>query len=315
MKNTNLAIAIPTFNRAEIVKENFLLMIDEIRKFSVPIYFSDDSSDDETQKFFLDLHNRYPYTYYRRNKPSLGHDKNCISTLMYPEEDYIWYLGDAKIIQPGGIERVLMHINKYSPSFIAINSIGRDLKIENKLYIDGNILLKDLGWHLTLTGATIYSKNLVNQIKLSDISKYSNFPQFAIIFNGFAAGNCNLYWDNEKLIDNNIHNMKSYWWKNPFKTFITDWTSCVNNLDNMFLTENKEIATVSHSIRTGVFNFRSLLRYRYKGSFGYGEYIQYFEMLKKHSNVSIFIIAIIAIIPRFILSGVMLSRNKNSVLF
>ena len=45
MENKVLSISIPTFSRPEILRENILLMLPEIREFSVPIYISDDSLD------------------------------------------------------------------------------------------------------------------------------------------------------------------------------------------------------------------------------------------------------------------------------
>jgi len=106
MKNKKLAIAIPTYNRASIVKENILLMLNEIKRYSIPLYISDDSNNEETKLVVVDLKKEYDYIYYYKNQPGLGHDKNCIRTLALPNEEYIWYLGDSIIIEDGGIKNV-----------------------------------------------------------------------------------------------------------------------------------------------------------------------------------------------------------------
>jgi len=51
MKNKRLSIAISSYNRSEILKENLLLMLDEIKEFSIPIYISDDSTNDDIERF------------------------------------------------------------------------------------------------------------------------------------------------------------------------------------------------------------------------------------------------------------------------
>lgn len=297
MKSNELAIAIPTYNRSNILKENILKMLDEIQRYSIPIYISDDSPDKTTEEIIFDIKREYPYIFYKKNKPSLGHDKNCLSTLNYPSENYIWYLGDSRIIQKGGIERILQIIDKNAPDFIAVNSENRNVNITSKLYNDGNLLLKELGWHLTLTGATIYSRKMINSANQLDISKYTNFPQTAIIFECFSKQECKLIWLNENFVFNNAQNI-SYWKKDVFKVFITDWTNCINNLGTYYYSEIKSLAIISHSRNTKLFNLKSILSYRFNGYYGLKEYKGYNKELKKHSNLNTILLYVFAIIPK-----------------
>jgi glycosyltransferase involved in cell wall biosynthesis len=163
MKNNKLAIAIPTYNRAAILRENILLMLGEIRRFSIPVYISDDSTNNETEIVFQEIKKVYEYIYYYKNSPSLGHDKNCLRTIGLPSEDYVWYLGDSNIIKPFGIEKILNIINNNDFDFVSVNVSTRELDLSDKLITDGNQLLFDLGWHLTMTSATIYSKRIHNK--------------------------------------------------------------------------------------------------------------------------------------------------------
>lgn len=301
-KNDLLAIAIPTYNRANILRENIYLMLEQIKKFSIPIYICDDSDNDLTSNLVLEINQQYPYIYYTKNQPSLGHDKNCIRTLLYPSEKYIWYLADAMIIKKGALERILTCIENTKADFISVNIIGRELDIDNKVYTDGNVLLEQLGWHLTKSGATIYCKKMLSEINKMDISLYPNFPQTAIIFECFAHwSNCVLVWENEKLLYSNIK-AKSYWEKTVFKVFLTDWTYCINNLNDQFSENSKQMAIISHSLKTGLFSFKAFVNYRYKGFFGIKEYFQYAPLLKKHSRVNHLILLTLTLIPRFIFS-------------
>lgn len=298
-KNNDLAIAIPTYNRPYILQENILLMLDEIKKYNIPIYISDDSPNDETKNVILELRKEYEFIYYKKNASSLGHDKNCISTLQYPVERFVWYIGDSIIIEPGGIELILTHISVYNPDIISVNIVGRELDNQKKWYIDGNTALDELGWHLTCTGVTIYSKKLIGtHIALIDLSKCINFPQTALIFKGLESEDCKLYFENKKLIRGNSKK-NSYWQKTIFNVFLRDWANFVNNL-NFLSDENKKKVIVMHSRETGIFNLKSLLSYRMKGLFGLRDYVSFFKDLRIHSSVNILVILIIVLTPQFI---------------
>lgn len=158
MKNSKLAIAIPTYNRAEILKENLLYMLEDIKKYNIPIYISDDSTNNDTKNMIAKVKNQYANIYYFHNGSSLGHDKNYFYTLNLPDEDYIWYLGDSIIIENGTISMILEIINKYKLDLIFINEETRNLDVKSGVMEDKNRVLLDLGWHLTLSGTTIYSK-------------------------------------------------------------------------------------------------------------------------------------------------------------
>jgi len=300
-KNSLLAIAIPTYNRAAILRENLSLMLEELGRFGVPVYISDDSNDNETEELVLDIKESYPYIYYNKNVPSLGHDKNCIKTLSIPVEEYVWYLGDSIIITPGGIENVLLKIVKYHPDFIAVNAIDRVVGMPSKVYHDGNVLLRELGWHLTMTGVTIYSSSILRELDTFPVSKFVNFPQMALVFQCFVNGEYSLLWNDKMLITGNV-NKRSYWKKDVFKVFLKDWPSCINNLNVIYSNETKEIAKVSHSLQTGIFNLKSILSYRTHGFLSWKEYFNYFKLLRNHSKVNICLIAIIVLVPQFVFS-------------
>lgn len=298
-KNSLLAIAIPTYNRAAILSENLSIMIDEIVRFGIPVYISDDSNNNETEELVWDIKKSYPYIYYNKNVPSLGHDKNCIKTLSVPDEEYVWYLGDAIIIKPGGIQEVLLQIEQYHPDFISVNTFDRVVGIPSKIYSDENLLLRELGWHLTMTGVTIYSKSVLNELDTFLTENYHNFPQVALIFQYIANKRCNFLWNDKILIAGNV-NKKSYWHKDVFKVFIDDWSSCIDSLSDKYINETKEVAKVSHSLNTDLYSLKSLVSYRIHGFFSWSEYFHYFHDLRKHSKVNIGIVSLVVFLPRFV---------------
>ena len=192
MENTKLAIAIPTFERAEIIKVTISSLIREVKYYSIPIYISDNSSDDKTEKIVYELKKQYDLIYYYRNRIDLGHDKNSFYVAQLPDSEYVWLLGDSIKVKVGAIKNILNIIENYKPGIISVNAVGRDLDKQSGLYQDHNAVLNDLGWHITLTGATIYSKKALSTINKVALDTFRNIPQLSHIFN-FLSEHCSFF--------------------------------------------------------------------------------------------------------------------------
>ena len=300
MENKKLAIAIPTYNRSAILRENLELMMAEIKQFSIPIYISDDSTDGKTVLEVEALKKSYDYIYYYKNEPGLGHDKNCIRSLSLPIATYIWYLGDSIIIEPGGIKKVLDIIENGQYDFISVNAKNRNLDFSSRIYEDGNTLLTEIGWHLTLTSATIYSNKIQGFIHQLDLLKCKNFPQTALIFETFAKQKSKLFWINDRLVYGNA-NKKSYWNNAVFDVFLTDWESFITNLPAFYSLENKKEILKTHNLETGLFTFMRFLDYRSLGIYSFDFFRKYYKQISYSSTVNVFVLALISITPKFLL--------------
>ena len=228
MKNKTLAIAIPTFNRAEIVYDCLSLLITEVVEYSIPIFISDNSSNSDTKAVFDAMKGRYKYLFYYKNTTDLGHDKNSFYVAKLPKTDYVWLLGDSFSLKKGAIKNVLHIIENNKPDIMSVNAANRDLDKKSGLYTDCNDILNDLAWHITLTGATIYSRKALSTIDQVEVQNFKNFPQIALIFN-FLSENCSYYWDNNKWLIASPKK-RGYWVSTMFSIFIDDWSNAIRNL-------------------------------------------------------------------------------------
>jgi len=299
MKNSKLAMAIPTYNRADILKENLLYMMEDIKKYNIPIYISDDSSNNDTRKMIEELKQGYEYIYYQKNEPSLGHDKNCFATLQLPEADYVWYIGDSVVVKEGSIKKVLEILNNEDIDFLFINEKSRKLDKASGIYSDKNEILLEFGWHLTQTGATIYSKKSLSGIKNIDLCKVKNFPQFVLIFESLK-NDSKVYWMNEKNISIN-RKKKSYWNEKVFEVFIRDWTNAVSYLSNYYPNDLLKKVIISHSIKTNLFSFVNFMSLRANNAFDKKILTKYKHDLKLHSKVPYILQYSISIVPIILL--------------
>jgi len=195
--------------------------------------------------------------------------------------------------------------------FISVNSEEQNLYITDRTYYDGNKLLVDLGWHLTMTGVTIYSKNALANLKSLDLIKYRNFPQIGIIFEGFLKGGKKLFWLNDKIIYGNKLK-KSYWRSNVFDVFLYDWDHAVSNLPEYYSSESKFVAVKKHSEKTELFTLLSFCKYRADGVFDFKVLTQYFRLIRENSSVNVLILFIIALTPRILFRFLRSIYKKNA---
>lgn len=297
MHNKKLAIAIPTYNRHEILHEDLTLILPELIQHSIAVYISDDSNNDNTQEMVSELTKLHPYIYYVKNNPSLGHDKNILSTLQLPDTDYVWLLGDSVIIKNGKISKILEILNT-EVDFVFVNSYVKNA--DNNIIITNiNDFLIKYTWYLTLTGATIYSSNVIKTFNSkANIKYYRNFQQLAIILDQASSAKTVGYWIGEDIISCN-KNKESYWLVNAIEVFVNDWSLLVNSFPNVFICEDTiEEVILSHTKNTGIFSLLNLIRYRSVGAINFSKIFKNYHLLKVAVKNRMYLFFIISMLPK-----------------
>lgn len=118
-----LSFAIPTWNRQNELKECLNALIKEIEntKECVEIFVSDNDSTDLTPKILEEYSSKYNFIKYSRNEKNMGFDMNLIKAIENSKGKYIWTFSDDDLIKEGVLNKVIESINKYEPTYIAIN--------------------------------------------------------------------------------------------------------------------------------------------------------------------------------------------------
>ncbi|ADQ81919.1 glycosyltransferase [Riemerella anatipestifer] len=307
-----LALAIPTYNRPEILKENLLKIINELSRYNIPVYISDDSTNNDTKEIVDYLKKEYyDNIYYYKNTPSLGHDHNCLFTMSLPKEDYIWYIGDSMIIREEAFSMIFEIIENEDYDFICFNAESRSEPLpNNNIYTDPKCILLDLGWHLTMSGAIIYNRRALFT-ECINIQLVKNFPQLALIFWAAYKKKIQLYWINKKIIYGN-RKKESYWSGNQFSVFIDDYKNMLINLPNKFRQEDVDKVVRQHSLNTGIFSYKSLIVMRAKSMLNMEQLEKRKRDIKSFSNANILILFILCLIPvRIVRLGYELFKRKK----
>ncbi len=267
-ERSRLAIVIPTYNRAAIVAENLAAMADEVRALDVAIYLSDDSPDNATKSVVRELARIIPNIHYRRNAPALGHDANLISTLCWADADYVWLMGDAMRVESGCLGRILAFLMDQDLLFIRGHSDDSRM-IAQLRGAEAFAFMRDVLWHQTLTGATIYNRRVCDWVREqgSAMVMKKNFPQLSVILGYASVCPTTIGWYGEVSI--NSAKKESYWRAKAIGVFVDDWAALVNAFPVVIPSYLRARVIRSHSRHTDLFNANTLLSLRPSGEFSW----------------------------------------------
>ena len=217
-----------------------------------------------------------------------------------PSTRYVWYLGDALRILPGGIKRVLEALGETPSDFAVVNDVGRgDVDLAPGLHRDADRILERLGWHMTLAGATIYAREHLEDLE-TRYARYlgCNFVHLAIIMETMLHAGLGLLWMDERWVV--AHPAKrSGWLDRSVEVFGRDWSAFVLSLPEPYPLESKHFAIREHSLRTDVLEWKALGKLRRAGHLDLGQLRRHWRTLQLASGVPMPAIVLLAIAPRW----------------
>ena len=295
---TKLSIAIPTFNRKTILFQTIDYILEEVITNDLLIYIVDDSDNNETYEIFKKKYANISNIIYSKNDVNLGHDKNFSKTISIIQEQYVWYLGDSMFIKKGIITKILKLINSSDYDFIILNEESRRFSLKDKIFIDYASVLNKIGWHLTMSGVTIYNSKTLKKFQNTQPDHYKNFPQLALIVDYIYHNEFKLLWINDKCLFGN-KNKISYWNKNVFDVFINDLES---TLFNIKLPADIIIKIIKdHSHYTQIFSINKLIKYRSNGFYDINKFQKFKFKIRNYTDTNLLFAFIISILNKRIL--------------
>lgn len=302
MQNNVLAIAIPTFNRPGVLKENILAMLPELRLHRIPVYISDDSSNDDTEHLAAELVAGYEHLHYKRNRPGFGHDRNFFETTALPDCKYVWYLGDSLLFKPGFLQEIL-DILEGDFDFVFMNSYTQDTSC-GKVASPHEFLLERT-WYLTLTGATIYGKRPLAMLLSADRkAEWKNFPQLGMILEYCTRAQAQMYWYGKSVLAFNKKKSQSYWMKSALDVFVRDWSNFIGSFPGLFSPAEMARVIRSHAVNTHLFSLKNLLIIRAGGGVSLRALAKHRSQFVIASPTPTVCAVLIALIPAQLITGV-----------
>ncbi|MEM9680491.1 MAG: glycosyltransferase family 2 protein, partial [Bacteroidota bacterium] len=144
MEKPLLTIAVPTWNRADILDDALSQLLPQIKHHSdrVEIIISDNASDDHTDQIIkkhCSLNSHLNIIHFTQNE-NTGYFGNFHKCRTLSSGEYFWLLSDNDFIANGLVDYVLEVLIENSPSFVFLrdwehaNKVTGTPKFENKVY-------------------------------------------------------------------------------------------------------------------------------------------------------------------------------------
>ncbi len=106
MTTPTLTIAIPTFNRTQVLIENLKHLLPQIDE-NIDILIIDNHSDEKVEDNLKELIKNYQNKIkFIRNKANIGGNANVLRCIELCESDYIWILGDDDFPLPTALKKI-----------------------------------------------------------------------------------------------------------------------------------------------------------------------------------------------------------------
>lgn len=177
--NTLLTIAIPTYNRLDMLKICLNEVLYQAHEKSVEIIVSDNHSNDGTEQYMLRITQEHPNVSYFRNNENIGPDRNFLNCYSKAKSEYVLLIGDDDLLLPGAIESILFElVNK--PIIVHLNTCSiisrspliytdpRFIEGDTRKYTDINDAIRDIGIFITFVSSIILRTDLVKYIQDKD---------------------------------------------------------------------------------------------------------------------------------------------------
>lgn len=184
-----LTIAIPTYNREQMLKECVDRILEQDNN-NIEIVISDNGSTDNTENYCKKLCDDYSFISYYRNQKNEGFDVNYRNCIKYSHGKYVLVLSDDDLISKNFIKNLFPLLESGENDFIALNLKGfdlseKDINEENEkgfifstdkdLYFDKKdfySFYSTISYWFTLVSMFVMKKELISDFSDSDNEKY-----------------------------------------------------------------------------------------------------------------------------------------------
>ena len=218
-----LTIAIPTYNRAEILKQKLSFLFSTIDENCL-ILISDNASEDNTTDIVKPFMEQFSNIAYHRNTTNLGYDANVLKCVELSTTDYVWILSDDDDIEQNAPYIILNYIKQESPDLICLNDTNEKgiLTFTSLRTLTGEKIQIDVGNILSLSNlaeeeryayiASFFwvSRLVINKTKIKNFASLqeyigSSFIQLALTNTLLLNKISTILYTKEGLITNNPH--------------------------------------------------------------------------------------------------------------
>ncbi len=264
-----LAISIPTCNHPELVDQFIRAILPSLGRFQIPVYVTDNSDNDETERIVQNLIKEHSAIFYRRNAQNLRFDANCAQAITWPHAEYVWPVGDGMLINEPMIETILNSLEK-KPDLVFLNYRVPDLGQRVIEPSHQHEWIVSHAWHLTSLGATIFGtkpREVARKATTKEFGRWKNFFHLGLILRCSTTEKARCLWIGPHAVRGNPNKTGSGWVGIAIQVFAGDWARLILSFSDVFSPNETQDLIRSHGVKTRIFGWRDLLQFRKDGRF------------------------------------------------
>lgn len=295
-----LSIAVPTYNRSEILQTWLSKHTAMLYRHNVDIYISDNKSTDTTSEIVQEWSKNYKNIFYSRTNETLKAEYNFERCVNLAGKGWVWMVGDSYEITEETLIKVKALLKSKS-DYIILNLLRRS-KYECKGEISLESAVGELSGILSCISCVIYNVDRLGEITLSE-KEISFYPHMLNIYKGIYEKGNKAEWHKDISIEIIRFKTPRKNWSNTTRVYeiaVDGWIWAIDSIQGVDQ-KTKHKAYKQFSKISGLFKFSGILWLRAQNLIDKKIFIQYQERLKKVSTTQIFAIKIITLIPANIL--------------
>lgn len=314
MNNPLLTIAVPTWNRADILDLALTALLPQIIFYNneIEIVISDNASTDNTDQVIksqIEKNNGLNIIHHIQSE-NTGYYGNFKTCRELSNGDYFWLLSDNDYVAKGLIEYIMKILSPKRPSFIFLKDWKHNAKVSDNSNFNNRVYsvkeaIETFNYKTTLISAVIFNNDKSNDATLFETFNGNTFLGFAYFLQSLKNKDQAYEITGTSLF---INDTKVSF--NAFKSFAIDLRACLNfAVDQNILSKesesifiNKVISelTVKHYILYRVTGALHGKKHRQvdvdvmlkKGFDGYEEYHNKLEPLQKAKGIKFYVLVI-----------------------
>lgn len=199
-----LTIAIPTYNRANYLKDTLRQLQLEVEAHQIndiEILVSDNASSDETEQVVEEFQASGFDVRYVLNLDNVGSDANIAQCFNLAKSHYVLILGDDDLLYDGSLEWLMTVLESREYGVVCMRAFGfdNDFRVEypktggsDQTFDDAGRFLVAIGPLLTLISACVINKDCLSDLDADDFCG-SNLVQVHLVLNAALRKEKSLY--------------------------------------------------------------------------------------------------------------------------
>lgn len=189
MSDTRLTVAIPSFNRNEVLAANLNYLLPQLGR-EQRLLIVDNCSEVPVAAQLKELLSQYPevQTKIVRNRTNIGGNANILRCLEFCETEWVWILGDDDRVRPDALEVISQHLRLYHDCLFINFSINdryhspRKERIVTRGLHDFVEKLDSIGLMGFISTGILKVNPLLPHLRFSHLFQYSCLPLLPALF-------------------------------------------------------------------------------------------------------------------------------------